>query len=1043
MNLAEFSVRHSVFGNMLTLFVLIGGLLMVIFLQRETFPDIDLDMVVVTTRYPNASPEEVENLVTNPLEDKIREVEDIEEFTSSSVEGISVIVVKIDPEARYKERAINEVQRKVDQVSDLPEEAEDPEVEAVQAQGPIIRVAVAGPVSEKTLRDYGDYLKDRFEQILGVSSVAKQGWRDQEFWVEVDLDRIAALEVALTDVARALAVQNVNRPGGKVDLGSRELVLRSIGEFDDEESIRRVVVRSNTDGNHVTVGDIATVTRTYEDDVVFTKVNGERAVVLGVKKKESGDTIDIADAVKALVTQEQARAPEGVRLSILDDESFYVKRRLNVLSSNGLAGMALVTATLLLFMNWRVALIVAIGIPFSFLAALMVMSFFGITINLITMFGLIIVLGMLVDDSIIVGENIYRHLEMGKDPQVAAVEGTAEVMAPVISTVLTTIAAFLPLVFAPDLIGQVLRWFPIVVSIALLSSLFEALFIMPCHVSDFVGKLRVQGEGRGARSHPVMGRMMSAYERAIRAVLKGRYLFLILTAVVFAGMVLFAVKKMRVDIFPADLIDIFLVRVTTPQGTTLERTETILGDVEQRLAHLPEDELQDIVSYVGAHLDLEGSYKAQGSSYASSVVYLTPQNSRARKTVTILDEMRERCRGIPDVDTIEFEMIEPGPPTGKPLEVRVRGPEYTNLLTIAGEIVTFLRGQEGVYDIQDDYEPGKDELHVSVDEAHAARLGLNMEAIAQTIWTAFQGLEATSIREGNDEVVIRVMLQEPYRDDLDTLENLMVPNQTGRLIPLGTVATFERRQGLPAVFHYDGDRVITVSAFFGENASSVAVNRALEQTFRDLPGRYPGYDLVRGGEWKETRKLLIFMYQAFGIAVLLIFVILAIEFDSLLQPIVVLAAIPLGLIGVVLALMLHHQPISMMAMMGMVGLAGVVVNDAIVLVAFINDKRRKLGMAMEEAIAQAGQKRLRPIFLTSVTTIVGLVPVIYGWGGYEPFVAPAAIVLAYGLLFATVLTLFVIPCIYYVSADLKRGAIWLVRHRPRRRRGEPQPRLDA
>jgi len=1027
MNVPEFSVRHAILGNMLTLFVLVGGLIAVFFVQRDTFPELELDLVVITTPYPNASAKEVEDLVTNPIEDEIREVEDIEEFTSTSVEGISVVVAELDPDARYKERVINEIQRKVDRVApELPEGAEDPEVEAIENRGPIIRVCVSGRATESELRDYGDYLENRFQSIPGVSTVTKEGWRDEEFWVEVNLDTIEEQELALTDVVRALARRNVNRPGGKLPEGPREVVLRTIGQFHTAEEIEDVVVRSNTDGNHIRVEDIGEVRRTFEEDTVFTKVNGTRAVVLGVKKKRSGDTIAVADAVKTLAAEERATAPEGIVLTTVDDESFYVKRRLNVLKWNGLIGFALVVVVLFLFLNFRLALITGIGIPFALLAALMLMSLLGITINLITMFGLIIVLGMLVDDAIIVGENVFSHLEEGHSPREAAVRGTSEVMYPVVATVLTTVAAFAPLAFAPDTWGQVMRWFPIVIAITLAASLFEVLLVMPTHVVDFARPIRVETRRNhvGASAHQWMDRVQRVYDRLLRGALRYRYLFLVATLAVAVGTGWWVKERLRVDIFPADLIDAFIVRVWAPQGTRLEATEMLTADIASRIRELPEGELENIVSYIGGHIALEGGYDARGTHYASVVVYLTPQNTRERKTKDIIEAMRSRTVAVEGVEKLEFEMIEPGPPTGRPLEVKVRGESYDTLRRLSAELIAFLEAQDGVYDIRQDYEPGKDEIHVRVDEQEAARLGLDMAAIAETVYTAFQGAESTMIREGNDEVVVRVRLMVPDRERMASLERLYVPNRTGRLIPLSRVARFERQPGLPAIHHYDGDRVVTVSASIDtDRISSMGLNRSLERAFMDVPQRYPGYDLIRGGEWKETRNLLHFMIKAFSVAMLLIYVILAVQFDSYFQPFVVMVAIPLGVLGVLLALVAHAKPISVMAMMGTVGLAGVVVNDAIVLVKFINDQRRNNGATLFDAVVLAGKRRVRPILLTSVTTIAGLLPVIYGIGGYEPFVAPAAIVLAYGLLFATLLTLLVVPAVYVVGYDVKRLAV--------------------
>lgn len=1020
MNLPEFSVKNKILSNMMTIFVLIGGLLMVLTLQRDTFPNIEVDIVVVRTLYPNASPEEVEDLITNPIEDELRDLDGVQEMTSSSLESMSVIALELDSEYRFKDRVITDIQRKVDQVDTLPDEAEDPVVEVVDANEPVLRVTISGKVSEDVLRSVGDNIKIHIGAIPGVSQVVKNGWRDKEFWVELNLERLAETELTFTDVIAALARRNINRPAGKVIEDGSEILVRTMGQFHSEEEIGDVIVRSNQDGHHIKIRDLGSVRRAFEEDSLFATFNGDRALVLDVKKKRSGDTINIADEVKRILKDEQETAPVGIVLDTVDDNSFYVKRRLNILSSNGLVGFVIVVLVLFLFMNLKIALITGIGIPFAFLGALMMMSLFGITINLITMFGLIIVLGMVVDDAIIVGENIFRHLELGMAPEQAAIQGANEVMYPVISTVLTTIAAFAPLVFAPDVFGQVLRWFPITVAITLLASLFEVLFIMPCHAADFV---RHSAAGR-PDSKPIADGLMQAllrmYDRQIRKALRWRYAFLFVVLTAFLGVALFARQFLRVDIFPADLVDVFLVRTTYAKDAPLVCTERKIKNLEHLFNQLPADELESIVTYVGAHYIANAGSMDRGANYATCMVYLTPQEYRDRRTRDIIEDLRtQAAEQLHDVEKIEFEMREPGPPTGKPLEVKIRGREFDRLLTISEEIKAFLREYGGVTDVQTDFEEGKPELHVHIDYEEAARLGLDVDRIGQNVLAGFQGVESTIVREGNDEVAVRVWLDEVSREDHRSLDSIYVRNQAGHLIALSRVASFESSEGLPTIHHYEGERVVTVSAFFTNDGNSVEVNKALEEAFQDLPDRYPGYDLIRGGEWKETRKLMFFMARAFAIALMLIYIILAVQFNSFLQPFVVMVSIPLGLIGVVLALILHGKPISIMATMGMVGLAGVVVNDAIVLVKFINDRRRNDGVPMFDAVVDAGHQRLRPILLTSITTIAGLVPVIYGIGGYEPFVAPAAITLAYGLAVATFLTLMMVPVAYHVGHDIK------------------------
>ena len=1020
MSLPAFSVRHSVLANMITIFVVVAGAYVTLkTMNREVFPATDLNLVVIRTTYPDASAAEVEDLITNPIEEAIREVEEIDEFTSSSLEGGSYVVVKIDPEAPNIDRVINDIQRKVDLVKDLPVDADDPVVEALTTAQPVIHVALHGAGDERVLRRYAEEVKARLERIDGVSSVERFGWRDEEFSIALDPARMARLDIAYDDVAAALARRNVNLPGGKIPDGERELLVRTIGKFHDAGRIADVIVRSNADGRHVRVCDIGEVTRQFAEDDWFVRTDGERSILLGVKKRASGDVITIVNQVREIVASEAANRPPGITATLVDDTSFYVKRRLQVLLNNGWVGMILVTAFLFIFLNARVALFTALGIPFSFLATLLAMSYFGITINLMTMFGLIIVLGMVVDDAIIVGENVARRLEQGQEPVAAASEGATEVMYPVISTVLTSVAAFLPLLFAPDLYGTYLSWLVYVVVLALGSSLLECLLVLPAHLADSMRSLARHGGHYHERKHRLMHALQRLYERSMRPVLRFRYVFLVLTALFFTGLVMLSMRSIRIDIFPEDMIDIFFVRIETGQGAALEHTDAVAMRVLEQVRKLPTNELQHVVTHVGRHITMDNSGQDAGSHLAQLIVYLTPQETRERLTQRIIDEVRQAAQGIDGIDRLDLESLKPGPPAGRPLEIKISGADYSVIERIADDIKRFMGGVPGVEDIQDDLEEGKEELHVIVDEDEATRLGLRVDSVARTVFGAFHGAEATVVREGREEIPVMVRLPPALRSEAQ-LQELAVRNDLGRLISLSRVAQVERSRGLPAIQHVNGDRVVTVSASINtELISSTEVNLAIDRQFQDLDTRHPGYRLVPSGEWKETRKIVDFMKVAFVVASLLIYSIMVVQFGSFVQPLYVMVAIPLGLIGVAIALVLHDKPVSMMALMGVVGLGGVVVNDAIVLVSFINDRRAD-GRSVYDAVMEAGITRLRPILLTSVTTIAGLMPTIYGWGGYEPFIVPAAITLAYGLLFSTFLTLAVVPALYLVGDDVRR-----------------------
>lgn len=1009
---------------MLTIAVFIAGIYAAANITRELFPLTELDIISITTIYRNASPEEVENHITIPLEDEIRGIDGIKEFVSVSSEGISSIVITLDPdEEKNKDRIISDIARKVDRLKNLPNDVEKPDIEIIQGGNEVVHITISGDATEERIREVALIIKSRVEAVPGVSRVDKSGWRDPEIWVEIDPLKLISNDLSILQVADSVAKQNINMPGGKLQKDTRDTIIRTIGEFKSLEDVESVVVRSNSDGNHLTVGDIGSATNSFSDDAVIVRTDGSRGVILDIRKKLSGDTIEISDAITKLVEEIRGEMEDNIRIGLLDFESYVIKRRLKVLLSNGLAGLVLVICFLPMVLNFRLALVTALGVPFSFLATILMMSWFGMTINMITMFGMILVVGMLVDDAIIVSENVFRHLEMGKTPLQSAIDGSKEVIWPVTATILTTIAAFVPMLSLPGIIGKFLRWVPIVVIITLSASLFEALVILPCHISEFVSL----APGKANRENNLFWRTFHLkYSQLIRKVLKHRMIFIGLTVLGLTVSVLVAFKTMYVDQFPADLIEIFSINISAPEGTSRDVTEERTEAVEKIvLDTLEKRELKNLISYVGYIRDYDAANIQMGSRYATIFIYLTPPQKRDRSAQEVIEVLRTRCSDMDGIKEIQFNMVQGGPPVGKAVDIKIVGSDYNVMEDLSDKMKLSLAEYPGVSDIKDDHDLGKEELRVHVDRKEAARLGITVDSVARTVYSGFEGIPATAIRNAEDETKVRVKLAPPYRDQAEHLLKLKVPNNTGRLIEIGKVARLEKTRAVTGIYHFNGERAISVTADVKDRVKNKkAVNDAnngVWSKFKDIGKQYPGYRIARTGEWEDNEEMINAMIMAALAAMLMIYTILVVQFKSFAQPLTVLVSIPFGMIGVILALILHGKPISIMAMMGMVGLCGVVVNDAIVLVSFINDLRRD-GVPVSEAIPIAAETRLRPIMLTSITTVLGLAPVIYGIGGYEPFVAPAAIVLAYGLIFSTGLTLLVVPCVYSISYDIKQ---WL------------------
>ncbi len=1023
MKLAEFSVKHSLFVNLLSLFLLLAGIFALFHMQREAYPPVSFDRVVVNTVYAGAPPGEVEKLVTVPLERELKKVDGIKEITSSSLEDLSSISLELSPGTKNKDKVINDIQRAVDRVKDFPEGVENPKVSEISMKElPVIEVSLSGRLPESKLQEYTKALQDRLEDINGVAGVELRGFRDAQIWVEADPEKLKEYHVSLEEIISALRTRNVSIPAGKLTTAQREFSIRTTGEFKTVGEIGNVIIRANESGNYLRVKDVAQVKRTFKEEDVINKTGGIRAIDLVVIKRGSGDAINIVRNIKLIVKGFRKDALPQLKISYFNDLSFYIKRRLNVLKNNGWIGVSLVVISLLVFLNPYVAIMTALGLPIAFFTTFAVMSYLGISINLISMFGLIIVLGMLVDDGIIISENVYRYMEKGMSPREAAVVGTQEVMKPVIATVLTTMAAFGPLLFMSGVIGRFVRYIPLVVIIALAASLLEAFIILPSHLSDFV-KVRKNKSGRirSKKESPWFQKLLNGYTRLLKGAVKRRYLVIVCLLVASIGIVFIAVKKGTFVLFPSAGIEYFFVRAEAPLGTPLKKTNEMIKQVESLIKKLPPGEVDTFVTQVGMFREsVIDPYIRRGSNLAQITVYLTPFRQRKRNAFEIKESLRKMAKNIRGFKHIYFDMPQAGPPVGKAVAIRIRGDNYAVLNKIAVRFRNFISQIKGALDVQDDYRPEQGQIRVIVNEAKASRAYLSLKDIAATVRDAFEGGTATSIKRVKAEKEIDVIVRFPasQRSKIKTFQDILIPNRFGNLIPLKEVAGIEKTKGMTVINHLDGKRVITVSANVdSKEISSLKLNRMVAEHFKNIESRYPDYTIKYGGEQEKTQESMQSLSRAFILAFFLIFMILATNFNSLTQPLVVMLAIPFGLIGVIIAFLFIGEPFSFMAILGVVGLSGVVVNDSIVLVDFINGLRQK-GVDRRHSIIEAGQLRLRPVILTTVTTVLGLASVAYGIGGRDPFLQPAALAIVWGLLFATVLTLIIIPCIYAVIDDL-------------------------
>ncbi len=1009
--LVEFSVRNRVLVNLLTLFVLGTGLVTYFQMPRELFPEFSRQAVQIVTTFLGASPEEMEKLITAPIEEEVAEIDGLDELLSVSQEGRSQILLKFQPDTDMN-RALSDVRAALDNVTDLPQEAKEPEVHEVKSIFPVITVSLAGDIDEATLRDMAKDLRDDLRRIPGVSRVRILGTRERQIWVEVDPARLDQYRISLDDVRAAIAAHNRNVPGGTMKTSRGEILIRTLGEAAGAPEVERIILRSVATGTPLTVGDVASVRETFEEPTTIGRWGGHPAINLVVNKERKGDAIDIAASVRALVEEVRIRLPETVKIGVYNDFSVFIRKRLNTLRVSGAIGLTIVLLALWAFVRTRIALLTGLGIPFAMLGGIILMSMYGISLNMISLFSLILVLGLLVDDAIVVTENVYRYVEQGMDSRQAAIQGTAEVAWPVVATVMTTVAAFLPLLLIPGTMGVFLAPIPIVVTFTLLGSLLEALVVLPSHLSDVITPAYAQRVRR--RELPWLTRLRHAYGILLGTALKWRYVtvaFLFCTTVLLGATAWYRIPFVLFREFESSQ---FLINFETSSGAKIEDTLEVAKRAEQVVLSLPPGELQSLATNVGiSFLDVHRAER--GPNLGQLMVEL--EEDRRRSVNEVITDLRAGIEQIPGITKLQFMKTQSGP-GGPAIEARVVGNDIPVLRKLATEVKAFLQGIPGVKDVRDDFTEGKEELQITlIPEARA--LGLDLGQIARQVQQAFLGVEASTIQRRDEDIPIVVRFPQAARRSLETVARMKLTLPSGEKVFLRDVARLETAIGNSKIRRDDQKRTITVLADVdSREANAFQVAQRLKRKFADVGRQVPGYRVVVKGERQEAEASLAALPKVSLIALMLIYFILGSLFQSFIQPFIVMAAIPFALDGVVIGHLIMGEPLSFLSMMGLVALGGVVVNDSLILVDFIN-RSREAGTPRDEAILASGVARLRPVLLTTVTTVGGLIPLAFFASGQAKFLSPMAISVVWGLSFATLLTLILIPCLYAILEDLK------------------------
>ncbi|TVR61657.1 MAG: efflux RND transporter permease subunit [Spirochaetaceae bacterium] len=1015
MSIARFSVKNPVLVNILMFAILALGFFSLTRLPREQFSEVPLFFVNVIVPYPGVSAEDVETSVTVPIENAMAGIDSLRSLRSTTREGLSTVTLQFDDglsNDRF-ERLFQQVQTRFTTVT-LPSGTLQASIADFSSNDflPVIEVVLSGDVPFATLDATARSLASRIEGRNDVSGVDLIGVRDRRIVVSIDQARLVALGIPVTEVSQAIQGRNVTIPGGTIANNGNEFLLRTVGGIERVDEFERIVVRRTPDGV-VRLGDVASIAMEFESAGVVSRFNGEDSVSLRVNKVPRGNSIGVIDSVRDEIAFLTPSTDPGIRFTLTNDSTIQIRDSINVLLTNAILGLGLLVVILFLFIGLRNALITAIGIPITFAATFIVLELLGETFNSNTLFGMVLVLGLIVDHSIVIVENSYRRQQLGLSRHRAAIEGTNEVIIPVFAATATTVAAFLPLTLLPGVIGLFLRVVPLTVSIALIISTFEAAFFLPSHYADWPG-----GKKEPKRA------FFEAVKKRFGVVITNLYRFRGVTVAVIVVVmigVFSLVPFIGQDLFSAEDFTLFYIEIELPAGSSRDRTDRVVGRYEQRLLPLVGNgEIVSINSTVG--FSQRDNQTIRRNNVAQIVVDLAERaEGRERSITDVLTDVQNLTYDIPGAEVVQFRRAQNGPPTDPPVSFRFFGDSYDELAIVTGAVRDRLDARADLVNVEDNLDAGTPELRIIVDEERAMQLGLSTQAIGSFIRTTFDGLPVSTVFLDNEQYDVIVTYAGLSTIDASAISQISIPTPDGRFIPFSAVARIDDAEALASINRFDGRREVTITADALSTANLRELNRDIEQFFTEEFGSiFPGMTLRIGGDFAAIANLLIEILRIFLIGVFLIYLILGAQFKSYTQPLLVLLSVPFAFVGVVLFLVVSGTPLSTTVIYASVALAGIAVNDTIVLVSFVNE-RRMAGASVREAVVAGATTRLRPILLTSVTTIAGLLPTAIGLGGRSVIWGPMASTIIFGLVFSTITALVVVPCVYGILFDTKRS----------------------
>ena len=1045
----EWFARNPVAANLLMVLIVAAGFVTAFAIKKEVFPEFDLDQINITVLYLGASPAEVEEAVCVRIEEAIQGIDGIKKVTSTASEGSGRVNVELALGAN-KSKVVDDVKSKVDAIDTFPEETEKPIIQEVTARRQVIDVAVWGDTDERSLKVVAEQVRDELLAMPGITQADLTNARPYEISVEVSEEKLQRYGLTFDQVARAVRSSSLDLPAGSVKTDGGEVLLRTKGQAYRGEEFEDLVLLSRQDGTHVRLGEIARVVDGFADTDQLSRFQGQPALVIQVFRTGEQAALDIAEKVHTYVEAKGPALPEGLNLTPIQDSSKILRDRLDLLMRNGRNGFILVVLTLALFLRFRLAFWVSLGIPISFLGALWLLPGLDVSINMISLFAFIVVLGIVVDDAIIVGENVFTHQSRHGKRLKGAIEGTLEVATPVIFAVLTTVAAFSPLVGVEGIMGKMMRNIPLVVIPCLLFSLVECLFILPAHLSHMKKQKASNGETgdkAAPKSEGPWGRFQTrvhdglqwfinhAYRPSLELGLQWRYAtvavgvatLIITLGIVGAGWISFV-------FMPPVESDFISASLTMPQGTPVEVTSEAVRVLEQSAMGIRremeeetgKDPFQTVSATIGGQSraqqgppGMADSNQVSSAHLAEVFIELAPAEERSFTSTGVVNGWRERTAAIPDVVQLKFNASLFS--TGEDINVQFTGPDIDELRVAANELKVRLVEYAGVYEIADSFREGKKEIKLNI-KPSAEMLGLTLTNLGRQVRQAFYGEEAQRIQRGRDDVRVMVRYPESARRSIGDLESMRVRTPEGREVPFSEVAVVEQGRGYATITRVDRRRAVNVTADVDDEQTTSGEVLA-DLAANVLPGvlsNHPGITYTFEGTEAEMRDSMGGLQRGFMIALIMIYTLLAVPLKSYAQPLVIMSAIPFGVVGAVWGHIIMGMPLTILSMFGIVALAGIVVNDSLVMVDFINRNRQSTG-ELAVAVRQAGIVRFRPILLTSLTTFFGLLPLLLEKSMQAKFMIPMAISLGFGVVFSTFISLVLVPAGYMIMEDIKTG----------------------